>query len=342
MSEYDPFKRVEFETISQKDAEHLKGIPAPLKIIVPITIEKQMKIILPADTLNRKKIDDVWQDEYNAASKYLDVHLFVIEDLVNGDYEKILPTLKDSNLETIYYHGWMMTPKLYKILYDKLFARGYLLFNKPEAYEKCHHFNGWYPLVEDVSPLSKIVQADDLRGMTIETIKFMKETNSSLIIKDYVSSLKHYWHDACFIPQDAHPIQVAKVIGNFLKLKNDFNNFNEKLVLRKFVNLKSIGKHHKSGMPISQEYRSFVYKGKVITTDPYWENPGDVNTILPNELIKKIADRIYTATESNLFTVDTALLEDGSWICVEVGDGQVSSLTDLADKDNFYKQLAGK
>lgn len=32
---------------------------------------------------------------------------------------------------------------------------------------------------------------------------------------------------------------------------------------------------------------------------------------------------------------------DGDWICIEVGDGQVSSLPEPASKTDFYKNIFG-
>jgi hypothetical protein len=42
-----------------------------------------------------------------------------------------------------------------------------------------------------------------------------------------------------------------------------------------------------------------------------------------------------------LFTVDIAIKEDGNPICIEVGDGQVSSLPDKGNKKEFYSNLFG-
>lgn len=37
---FNPFERQSFLVISEQDAELLKGEPAPLKVLVPVTIEK--------------------------------------------------------------------------------------------------------------------------------------------------------------------------------------------------------------------------------------------------------------------------------------------------------------
>lgn len=43
---------------------------------------------------------------------------------------------------------------------------------------------------------------------------------------------------------------------------------------------------------------------------------------------------------SRFFTVDFARLEDGQWMVVELGDGQVAGFTEDADVDAFYADIS--
>jgi hypothetical protein len=43
---------------------------------------------------------------------------------------------------------------------------------------------------------------------------------------------------------------------------------------------------------------------------------------------------------SRFFTVDVACLENGDWMIVELGDGQVAGLPDNSDLKQFYEALA--
>lgn len=55
------------------------------------------------------------------------------------------------------------------------------------------------------------------------------------------------------------------MIKNFVERQGDL--LVGGIVLRKFENLKHIGFHERSGMPISDEYRVFVYAGKALIMD---------------------------------------------------------------------------
>jgi hypothetical protein len=114
------------------------------------------------------------------------------------------------------------------------------------------------------------------------------------------------------------------------------------VVIRQFEQLVSIGKHPLSGTPISHEYRTYVYKDRVILQAPYWDMVDyNLEQEPPKEFIQTLIDKLMVRCPSNLFTIDTALKQDGQWTCIEVGDGQVSSLPVKANKDEFFSKLLG-
>ena len=289
---------------------------------------------MPNNMFSKSEPDSSFEKEYSAAKKLHNVLLFNIQDLIEGNINKSLRTVPNTNSEDIIYQGWMMTFDQYNNFYSGLSDKGYKLINSPEQYINCHHFNNWYDLIKEYTPKSIIIEISDLRSMTDKVMAFIKE-NGSVIIKDYVSSLKHHWDEACFIPREANHFHVAKVLATFFEIKRSENNLNRNLVVRQFVKMKSNGVHSKSGLPLSIETRSFVYKGKVISTSNYWEDGINDEIEAPIDIINGIAERI----DSNFFTIDMAILEDGNWICVEIGDGQVSSLPEKANKEEFYKLI---
>lgn len=317
-------------------------------------------IILPAHPLFKHKPDDMYQEEFDIASKYGTVYLFDIEMLPgfhSGKYNptSFIPKLKrnEGNMLPIFYYGWMISEEMYQGFDRLLNFRGYQLTNNWRQYLCGHHFESWYDVIADLTPKSTMLKTmtnfcptktPPLRAMIEAVISFQKDNHCAVLIKDSVKSLKHAWNEACFIPADANPFHVSKVVATFLNLKNQMNDFQGHFVIRKFVDLKKIGLHPQSKMPISQEYRAFVLNGKIISQDPYWE--GDYDTEKPpSDLVKDIAKRIYNEASSirssNLFTIDTAQLIDGTWTCIEVGDGQVSSIPPKANKDKFFSALLG-
>lgn len=291
-------------------------------------------LIMCSSPLNKRLPDDAYQVEYDAAKEFTTVHLLDTDRL--GTFN-----LPPGNA-TLIYHGWMMTPHQYEVFNERCQSFGYDPITTPEQYVACHHFNEWYHALEGFTPKSTIVLIDSIRSMTLSVMKFMKENDCAVIIKDYVKSIKHYWHEACFIPRDADAVHVAKVISTFMQMKNEAGDLQGNLVVRKFVELQHIGNHNKSGMPLTKEFRSFVYDCKIIHTSRYWDQGNYDSITPPPEFLDLIAKKVFAATNSNFFTFDVAQLKDNTWTCIEVGDGQVSAIPEQEDKKEFFKKLLGK
>src|SRR5690606_12523657 len=153
------------------------------------------------------------------------------------------------------------------------------------------------------------------------------------VLKDYVKSQKHYWHEACYIPDVTDGGRVEAVARRFLELQGA--ELNGGLVFRSFVPLKLVGAHPQSGMPLAAEFRSFWLNGRLVLSHKYWAGLTSFERELPLDWMKSLVGRI----ESAFFTMDVAMLEDGTWIVIELGDGQVAGLpsTDLAPA--FFRTL---
>ncbi|NEE29494.1 ATP-grasp domain-containing protein, partial [Streptomyces sp. SID7982] len=42
------------------------------------------------------------------------------------------------------------------------------------------------------------------------------------IVKDFVKSRKHEWHEACYVPELGDPRHLTSVVGRFVELQGDF------------------------------------------------------------------------------------------------------------------------
>lgn len=90
-------------------------------------------------------------------------------------------------------------------------------------------------------------------------------------------------------------------------------------------------------MPLTLEYRLFVFNGNVISISPYWDaeyesEPPPTATFMP----------ILTKVQSPFFSCDIARRTSGEWTIVELGDGQVAGLPDRCDARTFYRSLASQ
>ena len=273
--------------------------------------------------LYTKRVDMDYEAEYQEAVLHHNCALFSYEDMEKGTlslYGKEISGL------TIY-RGWMMKPKMYRTFYDLLKEKGIILINSPEEYERYHTLPGWYQEFADRTPKSIWEE----QGHVDSILDMSTSLEGSYIVKDYVKSRKHEWYDACYIPDITDREKASKVIHTFVKRQADA--LVGGIVLRKFEKLKQIGFHEKSKMPISEEYRVFVYAGKVLIADNYWNNDLKVD-FSEEELvwINEIAQKV----RSNFVTVDLARREDGTLMIMELGDGQVSGLQEISEKEFYY------
>lgn len=293
-------------------------------------------IIFSADTFVSSKPDPMWEKEVKVASDLGQIYLMDHVALLEGNVRKALRKMPIGEGFSIIYHGWMMVPSVYETFYQGLKDKGYNLINNPKEYLGCHHISNWYPVIQEFTPKTVIVHSDNVREILDAARTF---GSSSIIIKDFVSSQKHSWKEACFIPSGNDVMSAARIIATFVAMQKEVDGVQGGIVLREFVPLRSIGVHPKSGMPLSQEFRAFVFNGKIISLSKYWEYGKYTEDEPSHSLIAKIAAKVYKKISSKFFTIDLAQKENGEWICIEVGDGQVSSLPELGNKKEFYSRL---
>lgn len=294
-----------------------------------------MRVLFCDSGFSSREVDYMYAEEYQEARKQsIMCELLSFEALRKGDTDVALKRVKASEaLEPAIYRGWMLRPEVYQALYDALLARKIQLINSPEEYRFAHYLPENYELLKEYTPQSTYRK---LEG-TFRVEDFATELDTfgdrPIVIKDYVKSQKHYWAEACFIPNAADREKVEAVIRRFLELQGP--DFNEGLVFRAFVELEQLTAHSQSGMPLTKEFRVFVKNGAVIATYKYWDE-GDYQQVEP---VLDTFEPLLSKIKSNFFTMDIAKKKDGEWIIVELGDGQVAGLPENADKATFYKQL---
>jgi hypothetical protein len=160
--------------------------------------------------------------------------------------------------------------------------------------------------------------------------------SSPLVVKDFVKSQKHYWHEACYIPSASDRQAVERVVRAFLDLQGD--DLNEGLVFREYEQLEPLATHPQSGMPLALEYRTFWLDGEPVLVGEYWAEGAYSGTPPPVGEFREVA----AAVQSRFFTMDIARRAAGDWIIVELGDGQVSALPENVDPDQFYRSLLAR
>lgn len=283
-----------------------------------------MNVIFCADPLNMKIVDEAYGSEYRKAKKLFPCALFSYEDMEIGR----LSVCGDIEGETLY-RGWMMRPEFYRCFYEKLAARGISLVNTPEEYERYHLLPGWYSDFKEVTPDTIWTDTPNVD----EAMALVAGASGPFIVKDYVKSRKHQWNDAFYISRIEDAAEARRVISNFVVRQG--TDLVGGIVLRRYEKFRIVDRHEKSGMPIAEEYRCFVFKGRKVSINGYWNGQGD--NILSEEEMAWLNSMI-ARVRSNFVSVDLARKESGELMIVELGDGQVSGLQQL-DAGRFYRRL---
>lgn len=221
----------------------------------------------------------------------------------------------------------MMKPELYRSFYNKLEEKGIILINSPEEYEKYHMLPDCYDDFKDDTAKS----VWENQGTVESALRMVRGLEGPYIVKDFVKSRKHEWYDACYINNIADKTNAEKIIRNFVERQG--SDLVGGVVLRQFEKLNPIGFYEKSGMPISEEYRVFVFAGKILIIDDYWQTDKKVSF---SDKERRWIEASVRKMKSNFVTMDLARREDGGLIIMELGDGQVSGLHQIKPAD-FYQ-----
>lgn len=297
---------------------------------------KQPVILFCEDPLQSKKVEPDFEAEYTAAIENgFETALVNYEELLAGnEQDKTLNRILYSDvLKEVIYRGWMLTPVKYTGLYNQLLSKNHKLINTPQEYQNCHYLPDSLQYIQDRTPLTifeKYTGSDSIEAILNRSEIFGK---NPVIIKDYVKSEKHDWDTACFVKDASDKSKLRETILNFMALRGTF--LNEGMVVREFLALNELTIHSKSQMPLTEEYRLFFYRHQLVGLYDYWEE-GVYAFSKPDT---KDFEQLAAHIGSHFFSMDIARKQNGDFVIIELGDGQVSGLPDALDKNLFYRKL---
>ncbi|WP_329035239.1 ATP-grasp domain-containing protein [Streptomyces sp. NBC_00178] len=214
------------------------------------------------------------------------------------------------------YRGWMIPSERYEDLERALVARGCAPSTDAAAYRRAHELPGWYDVFADLTPRS-VWRSAHIGGEPAGPAGWSALARSlgsgPAIVKDFVKSRKHEWHEACFVPELGDTARLTAVVDQFLSLQGEF--LSGGVVLRAFEPFVPGG-----------EARVWWVDGEPVLVTAHPDTPGHV----PEPALGQVRAAVRELG-CRWVTTDMALREDGVWRVVEVGDGQVSGLP--ADDD---------
>jgi ATP-grasp domain, R2K clade family 3 len=163
------------------------------------------------------------------------------------------------------------------------------------------------------------------------------------VLKGETNSKKFLWNTHCFAKDKKAAIEVHG------RLLADSMLQYQKIYIRQYVPLEILSEGLQ-GLPITREYRFFVYKYKILSGGFYWAshsediksegidvNPGEVPREFLNAIIEKIQNTELSEPPT-YYVIDVAKTAAGEWILIELNEGSMSGLSDN-DPDVLYKNL---
>jgi len=227
-----------------------------------------------------------------------------------------------------WYRGWMVTTVAYENLAQALRGRGVELRVSARRYRTAHELPGWYGTFRAVTPASDWTLWTPGDVPTADLVQALASTLAPgpAIVKDFVKSRKHEWHQACFIPDLTDIESATAVVARMVALQED--DLNGGIVIRQFEDYR-----RQDGRAV--EARVWWHDGKpaMVTAHP------DTPHHLPEPDLTGITP-LVAALGCPFVTTDLAQRVDGQWRVVEVGDGQVSDLPAGVDPTPLLTRLA--
>jgi hypothetical protein len=134
--------------------------------------------------------------------------------------------------------------------------------------------------------------------------------------------MKHYWHEAAFIPAVEDESHARKIAEQFLELRED--SFTGGFVVRRFEELDN------------EEVRTWWINGECALVTAHPDTPGAEPAAVSIDAIAPIVREL----DCWFVTADLARRNDGTWRLIEIGDGQVSDRPSSAPAIALVSALA--
>ncbi|MFE2167447.1 ATP-grasp domain-containing protein [Streptomyces sp. NPDC059447] len=288
-------------------------------------------VLYCADPLNGRRTDPHFAEEARALrAQGATVALVDHDALLAGDADGAVARVP-AGAGGVRYRGWMVPAARYAELDEALRRRGAVLLVSPDAYRRAHEFPGWYETFAALTPAGVWLPTvpgevpDDRRLAALAAAL----PPGAAVVKDYVKSRKHEWHEACHIPDLADPVALRRVVSRFVELQGEF--LAGGLVLRAFEDFV---------VPegAAAEVRVWWRDGEPRLFTAHPDSPVPEAAVIPAQDLEPVRAAVR-ALGCPFVTTDLALRTDGAWRVVEVGDGQVSDVHREVDPALFTALL---
>jgi hypothetical protein len=277
-------------------------------------------LLVPADVLHPRRPDEHFAAEAEAARDLgHDVFLVDHDALTTPDGAARAVTRVGGEGEAVY-RGWMLRSEQYARFADALAARGVTLRTSANQFRRAHELPGWYPALAPHTPLSAWTNGTD----RIDFDRARAELGPGpAVLRDYVKSMKHYWHEATYIPDLADDDAAWAVASRLRELREA--EFVGGFVLRRFETF------------VGAEVRTWWVDGECRFIGAH---PDSADDLPPSDIDMTPLKASINSLDLPFVTVDLGRRNDGAWRVVELGDGQVSDRPSTLAPDALIRGVA--
>ena len=200
--------------------------------------------------------------------------------------------------------------------YERLYAQWeeneIYLINNVNEHLRASQLECWYPLLEEFTPYSKwfdkVPSCDDL----ISTFIF------PMFIKGSRQTAKH--SAKLSVAHDRQDLE--RILLEYSK--NDILHW-QKFICREFIELMPVKAITTDKIPISFEFRTFWFKGKLVGAGHYWSAFTTYNwDVIQGKRALNLAEKAVDRLKVPFLVIDLALSKENKWIIIECNDGQES------------------
>jgi hypothetical protein len=262
-----------------------------------------MMLLVPSDVLRPRRVDDHFAAEADAARAAGHEVTLVDHDALARQDARTAVVRVPTGVEAVY-RGWMLRSEQYAAFADALAENGSRLRTSASQYRQAHELPDWYAALADFTPASRWTTGVDRAAFDAARQQL---GDGPAVLRDYSKSMKHYWHEAAYIPDLADGAAAWQVAQRMRELRGE--ELTGGYVLRRFETF------------TGAEVRTWWINGvcRLVTAHP--DTPDqlpDADPDLPGlaEAIRRLG--------LPFVTVDLAQRVDGRWRVIELGDGQVS------------------
>ncbi|MFF1902435.1 ATP-grasp domain-containing protein [Kitasatospora sp. NPDC058218] len=337
-------------------------------------------LLFPADPLNPRRPDPHFAWEARVLRDVGGEQYLVDHDALLAGHAEEAVRQVPQDCGPLWYRGWMIPSAGYAAFARALAGRGANLLTSAAGYASAHELPGWYGVFEGATPPSVWIPVSTAARPGPEELAAAVERlggRGPAIVKDYVKSRKHEWHEACYVPELADLAAVGRVVARFVELQGEY--LAGGVVLRRYEEFQrydrdgvgrdaagrdaaapggstsgqggsrrdghgeSEGEGEGGGAPGGRDggnERAVEARVWWLDGEPVLVGPHPDTPGQPAEPDLTDVRPLVRALGCRFVTTDLASRADGSgWRVVEVGDGQVSDLPRGIDASGLLTSL---